>query len=121
MAEPCQRSLWCALSNDIDHMFCIDCTLNVDTIAHVKEKIQSKLAQIASYDLNLYSPTSPVRGTVTKENLVPLDPRQLISSNFPQSKDPHIDIVIVRPQEQQQSETAQGTILHHKLLYHGDN
>jgi hypothetical protein len=125
MAQPSQRRLWCAFSDDIDSVFSINCILNVDYIADAKEKIWTenphKLAQTASYDLNLYSPVSPVKDTITKENLVLLDPRQQISSDFPQSKDPHTDIVIVRPQEQQQSETAQGTILHHKLLYYGDN
>jgi hypothetical protein len=124
MAQPSQRTLWCIFSDNLQRPFSVDCTLNVDTIDKVKERIwlesQNKIGQTDYYNLDLYSPVNPLKGSLTKENLVPLDPHQLISSDFPQSKDPYIDIVIVW-QEQQQSETAQGTILHHKLLYYGDN
>jgi hypothetical protein len=117
-----QRRLWCAFSDDIDNVFPIDCILNVDYITDVKEKIwtksQHKLAQITSYDLKLYSPVSPVKDSLTKENLVYLHPRKWISSDFPQSNDLDIDIVIIRPPGQQQFPAAQGMILHLESLCH---
>lgn len=65
MAQPFQRRLWCAFSDDIDNVFPIDCILNVDYVADVKEKIwtknQPELAQVVHRKLELYSPVSPVK------------------------------------------------------------
>jgi hypothetical protein len=121
-AQPSQRRLWCAFSNDIDRVFSIYCTLNVDTIDDVKKKIwmdnQRMVGQLDFRELDLYSPVSPVKDSLTKENLVYLHPRKWISSDFPQSNDPDIDIVIIRPPGQHQFTAAQGMILHLESLYH---
>ncbi|EED14660.1 conserved hypothetical protein [Talaromyces stipitatus ATCC 10500] len=111
MAEPSQRTLWCAFSDNIDTVFPIDCILGVDTIGHVKRKIRSesqpKLAHVASWELDLYSPSSPVKNIPTRENLVHLHPRERILSDFPRSNDPDIDIIVIRPEEQQHSTATQ--------------
>ncbi|EED18413.1 hypothetical protein TSTA_121560 [Talaromyces stipitatus ATCC 10500] len=111
MAEPSQRRLWCAFSDNIDNMFPIHCNINVDSIADAKEKIwvksQPKLAQVASWELNLYSPSSPVKNIPTRENLVHLHPRKRILSDFPRSNDPDIDIIVIQPEEQQHSIATQ--------------
>ncbi|EED23457.1 conserved hypothetical protein [Talaromyces stipitatus ATCC 10500] len=111
MAEPSQRRLWCAFSDNIDNMFPIDCNINVDSIADVKKKIwsesQPKLAQVASWELDLYSPSSPVKNIPTRENLVHLHPRKRILSDFPRSNDPDIDIIVIQPEEQQHSIATQ--------------
>ncbi|KAL1965550.1 hypothetical protein VTN77DRAFT_5634 [Rasamsonia byssochlamydoides] len=108
MAQPSERTLWCAFSDDLQRPFPIDCTLNVDTIAHVKKRIweMDGECKIAHWKLDLYSPVSAVKDDLRKENLVHLHPRRRISSDFPQSNDPDIDIVIIRPQLQQQSTTT---------------
>lgn len=102
MAQP-SRTLWCAFSDVLDEPFPIDCTLDVDTIGHVKDKIftknQRKVGQIDPRQLKLYSPASLVEDPLTKENLADLHPRQRISSDFPQSNDPAIDIIILQPTE----------------------
>jgi hypothetical protein len=120
MAEPSQRTLWCAFSDNLQRPFSVDCTLNVDTIYKVKKRIwlenQSKIGQTDYNDLDLYSPTSPVRDNVTQENLIYLHPRKQILSDFPQSNDPDLDIIIIRPKEQQQL-TASQSIFPHIILY----
>ena len=102
MAQPC-RTLWCAFSDVLDEPFPIDCTLGVDTIGHVKDKIftknQRKVGQIDPRQLKLYSPVNLVEDPLTKENLADLHPRQRISSDFPQSNNPVIDIIILQPTE----------------------
>jgi hypothetical protein len=122
MAQPSQRMLWCAFSDSLQRPFSINCTLNVDTIDKVKEKIwtisQNKIGQTSYYDLDLYSPVNPVKGSLTKENLIYLHPRKQILSDFPQSNDPDLDIIIIRPHEQQLT-TPQGTIPHLKSLCYG--
>ncbi|KAL3702781.1 hypothetical protein TMatcc_000093 [Talaromyces marneffei ATCC 18224] len=106
MAEPSQRTLWCAFLDDLQRPFSVDCALGVDTIDKVKNEIwsknQHKLARSDYPELDLYSPSSPVKNILTKENLVHLHPRKRILSDFPRSNDPEIDVVIIRPQEQQQ-------------------
>jgi hypothetical protein len=118
MAEPSQRTLWCTFSDDIDNMFPIDCTLNVDTIAHVRIMIckRDSECKIADWKLKLYSPVSPVKGSLTKENLIYLHPRKQILSDFPQSNDPDLDIIITRREEQQQLTAPRG-IIPHLILY----
>jgi hypothetical protein len=120
MAQPSQRTLWCAFSDKLQRPFSVDCTLNVDTIDKFKERIwlksQNKISQTDYFNLDLYSPTSPVRDNVTQENLIYLCPRKQISSDFPQSNDPDLDIIIIRPEEQQQLTALQG-IIPHLILY----
>lgn len=102
MAQP-SRTLWCAFSDVVDQPFPIDCTLDVDTIGHVKDKIstknQRKVGQIDARELKLYSPVNLVERPSHKRDLVYLHPRQRISSDFPQSNDPVIDIIILQPTE----------------------
>lgn len=109
MAQPSQRTLWCAFSDNLDRVFAIYCAINVDTINDAKRKIwmdsQHKTAQMDYWELDLYSPISSIKDDLTEENLVHLHPRKQITSDFPQSNDPDIDIIIIRPQGHQQSTT----------------
>lgn len=101
MAQPSSRTVWCAFADDLEEPFPIDCAVNVDTIGHLKKKIwmenQQKLAQIGYPQLKLYSPINPVTDTLMKEDLVHLCPRDRISSDFPRSNDPEIDIILFQP------------------------
>ena len=121
MAEPSQRTLWCAFSDNIDTVFPIDCILGVDTIGHVKRKIceRDPECKFADWKLNLYSLASPVKDVLTKESLVHLHPRKQILSDFPQSNDPDIDIIVIRPEERQHFTLTRGTIPYLKSLCHG--
>lgn len=62
-----------AFSDDIENVFPIDCVLKDDYIADVKIKIceSDPECKIANWKLDLYSPVSPLKGSLTKENLVP--------------------------------------------------
>jgi hypothetical protein len=120
MAQPSQRTLWCTFSDNLQSPFSVDCTLNVDTIDKVKKRIwlenQSKIGQTDYNDIALYSPTSPVRDNVTRENLIYLHPRKQILSDFPQSSDPDLDIIVIRPEEKWQFTVPRGMILYIELL-----
>ncbi|KAK9237143.1 hypothetical protein V1525DRAFT_404725 [Lipomyces kononenkoae] len=111
MAQPSQRTLWCAFSDDLQRPFSVDCTVGVDTIDRVKKKIcdMDDGCKIAHWKLDLYSPVNPVKGGLIKENLAPLHPRKRILSDFPQTNDPDLDIIILRPQEQQQLTAPRGS------------
>ncbi|OJJ85155.1 uncharacterized protein ASPGLDRAFT_1423158 [Aspergillus glaucus CBS 516.65] len=101
MAQLSQRILRCAFSDNLKNVFHIDSTLGVDIIEDIRERIwmkhPNKLAQILYTELKLYSPVNPVKDGLMKENPVFLCPRQQISSDFPQSSDPKIDIIIRKP------------------------
>lgn len=101
MTQLSQRILRCAFSDNLKNVFHVDCTLGVDIIEDIRERIwmkhPNKLAQIHYTELKLYSPVNPVKDGLMKENPVFLCPRQQISSDFPQSSDPKIDIIIRKP------------------------
>lgn len=79
----------------------------------------TRLHRSITRDSKLYSPVNPMKDNLTEENLVHLHPRKRISSDFPQSNDPEIDIIILQPQTQQQSSHPQREILHLKSSLHG--
>lgn len=86
MAQLSRRTLWCAFSDNLKNMFRIDCTLGVDMIEDVRERIwmkhPNKLAQIHYTELKLYSPVSPVKDGLMKENPVFLCPSQQFHPTF---------------------------------------
>lgn len=98
----------------------MDCILDVDTIDNVKKRIwdirQRKVAHVDYCELDLYSPVRPINGAIIQDDLILLNPRQRISSEFPSSKDPELDIiVVVQPSPGQgRSVAAEG-----KSLYQG--
>lgn len=73
---------------------------------------QRNISQIDYWELDLYSPLGAVKDKddLRKENLVHLHPRRRIASDFPQSNDPDIDIVIIQPQIQQLSADTRGKV-----------
>lgn len=96
-----QRTLWCVFHDDPQRLFSVPCTLNMDTVDDVKQRIYAKnqpyLAHIPHWELDLYSPRDVVNDTRKKDSLTPLHPRQAITAEFPVSKDPEVDIVIIQP------------------------
>jgi hypothetical protein len=118
MAEPSQRTLWCAFSDNLQRPFSVDCTLGIDTIDRVRQKIceADNERKTAYWKLDFYSPVSPLKGSLMKENLIHLHPRKRILSDFPQSNDPDLDIIIIRPEEQRQFTIPRGRILCIQLL-----
>lgn len=122
MAQPSQRKLWCAFSDRLNGIFSIDCTLNVDTIEDVKKKIREKRDAFKTEyieDWDLYSPVSKVEAAFTPANGQFLPPPQRITSDFPQSNDPFIQIVVIRAQVQQPTPANEGRFPHLKRLCHG--
>lgn len=95
-----QRTLWCALPDDLGALIPIDCTVELD-VAHVKEKIHAKSdLQVPAYRLNLYVPLTPISNdsfTCTGDHYQKLHPRDKISMDWPWSADPNVDLVCVPP------------------------
>lgn len=111
-----QRKLWCAFSDDIDEVFSIECALDIDTIDDIKKSIWKTEAEYQATHwsrLRLYSPANPVMTGLAEVNLVHLHPRKQVSSEFPRSADPNIDIIIIR-KAQQQPTNARSGMLHFK-------
>lgn len=96
-----KRTLWCAFPDNLRVSFSVQCTLNIDTVNDVKQKIwatsQPYLAHIPHWMLDLYSPCDVINDIPENDSLVLLRPRQVITADFPVSKDPDIDLVIIQP------------------------
>lgn len=58
MAQPSERTLWCAFSDDLQRPFPVDCTLDVDTIAHVKKKKKRFGRTVSAISLRLITGSS---------------------------------------------------------------
>jgi hypothetical protein len=78
MAQPPHRRLWCAFIDDINQVFSINCTVNVDTVSNVKRVIceQDPECEVANWKLHLYSPVHTILGNWTIDNLILLHPYQ---------------------------------------------
>lgn len=104
-----QRTLWCAFSDDLQVPFGIQCAVNTDTVDDVKQKIwtknQQELAHVSYRRLEIYSPSDVINDTLAKDSLDLLRPRQVITADFPKSKDSEVDLVIIRPREQHELNT----------------
>jgi hypothetical protein len=117
MTAPLRRKLWCAFIDDLQRPFSVSCVIGVDDIDDVRREICTTHSEgYLPRQLALYSPSSRVTDVPTKENLVYLDIRKQILSNFPQSNDPEIDIIVIGPEDTLHST---GTIPHVEPLCHG--
>jgi len=97
------RKLWCALSDDLQQSFSIECFADQDDIETLKKKIweviREEVKDTTARNLKLYSPVVQLN----HEEKFRIDdgeflrPRQMITSNplFPESRDPDVDIVVV--------------------------
>jgi len=103
MSRPRTRELWCAISNDLRQPLPIECIADQDKIDTLKEKIWQKIKERIKdtaphySNLTLYSPV--VQLNHEEEFRIDdgdfLHPRRMITSLFPESKDPDVDIVVV--------------------------
>jgi len=125
MSRPRIRELWCAVSNDLRQPLPIECVADQDNIDTLKKKIWEKIKEeikdtIPHYGkLILYNPV--VQLNHEKEFRIEhgefLHPRRIITSPFPESKDPDVDIVVVvsggaTPQKQKRLESQNGKNIH---------
>ena len=121
MSRPCTRKLWCALPGDLTQPFSIECVADKDDIETLKEKIWEKIKEeikdtTPHYGkLTLYSPV--VQLNHEEEFRIDdgelLHPRRMITSLFPGSKDPDVDIVVVSgvtPQKRKRSKPQSSEI-----------
>ena len=105
MSRPRTRKLWCALSNNLQQSFPMECVADQDDIDTLKKKLWDRLPArfedtLTDYsELKLYSPVVQLDNEeeFKVENGEFLNPRRMITSNpfFPESKDPDVDIVVV--------------------------
>lgn len=116
------RKLWCALSNDLQQSFPMECVADEDDIDTLKKKIWHRLPArfedaLTDYsELKLYSPVEQLNNEekFTMENGEFLNPRRMITFKplFPESKDPDVDIVVVggdiTTRKQKRSESQSG-------------
>lgn len=105
MFRPRTRTLWCALSGDLDDPFPIDCDENQDNVYTLKTKIREAIERETNTTvphrgkLNLYCPAVQLdcAEKFKVEDGEKLHPRCVITSDplFPDSKDPNVDVVVV--------------------------
>ena len=124
MSRPRTRELWCAISNDLRQPLPIECVADQDNIDTLKKKIWEKIKEeikdtIPHYGkLILYNPV--VQLNHEKEFRIEhgefLHPRRMITSLFPESKDPDVDIVVVSgdttTRKRKRSESQSGGNIH---------
>ena len=127
------RKLWCTLSNDLQQSFPIECAADHDDIDTLKKKIWEEIREkikntIPHYsDLKLYSPV--VQLNHEEEFRIDdgdfLHPRRMITSLFPESKDPDVDIVVVvsggattRKRKRSESQGGENDFLLHHRHHH---
>jgi len=124
MSRPRTRKLWCAVPSNLREPFSVVCFPDQDDIETLKEKIWEKIKEeikdtTPHYGkLTLYSPV--VQLNHEKQFNIDdgefLHPRRMITSLFPESKDPDVDIVVVSggatPQKQKRSESQNGENIH---------
>lgn len=103
MSRPRTRELWCAVSNDLRQPLPIECVADQDDIDALKQKIWEKIKEefkdtLTDYSgLKLYSPVEQLNNEekFMMENGEFLNPHRMITSLFPKSEDPNVDIVVV--------------------------
>lgn len=103
MSRPRTRELWCAASNDLRQPLPIECVADQDDVDALKQKIWEKIKEEIKNTtphygkLTLYSPV--VQLSHEEEFRIDdgdfLHPRRMITSLFPKSEDPDVDIVVV--------------------------
>ncbi|ODM16358.1 hypothetical protein SI65_08358 [Aspergillus cristatus] len=103
MSRPRTRKLWCAVPGNLRRPFSIECVADQDDIETLMKKIWDHAPAHAKKDasdygdLILYSPV--VQLNHEEEFRIDdgefLHPRRMITSLFPESKDPDVDIVVV--------------------------
>jgi len=103
MSRPRTRKLWCAVPGNLREPFSVACFSDQDDIETLKEKIWEKIKERIKdtaphySNLTLYSPV--VQLNHEEEFRIDdgdfLHPRRMITSLFPESKDPDVDIVVV--------------------------
>lgn len=103
MSRQRTRKLWCALSNDLQQSFPIECVADKDDIDSLKKKIWLRFPArfenaLTDYiELKVYIPV--VQLNYEEEFRIDdgdfLHPRRMITSLFPKSEDPDVDIVVV--------------------------
>ena len=103
MSRPRTRKLWCAVSGNLMRPFSIECVADQDDIEklmkRIWEEIKERIKDTAPHysNLTLYSPVVQLND----EEKFRIDygeflhPRRMITSLFPKSKDPDVDIVVV--------------------------
>ena len=124
MSRPRTRKLWCTLSHDLQQSFPMECVADKDDIDILKKKIWDRLPARFEYtltdysELKLYSPVVQLNHEekFRIEHGEFLYPRRMITSLFPESKDPDVDIVVVSggatPQKRKRSESQNGENIH---------
>jgi len=124
MSRQHTRELWCALSNDLQKSFPVECVAGKDNINILKKKIweeiKEEIKDTTARNLKLYSPVMQLHNEeeFKVENGEFLNPRRMITSNplFPESKDPDVDIVVVSggvtPRKRKRSESQNGENIH---------
>ena len=103
MSRPRTRKLWCALSDDLQQSFSIECFADQDDIETLKKKIwediKEEIKDTTARNLKLYCPVVQLNyeEEFDVKNGEFLHPRRMITTNplFPESKDPDVDIVVV--------------------------
>ncbi|EYE91008.1 ATP-binding protein [Aspergillus ruber CBS 135680] len=122
MSRPRTRKLWCTLSHDLQQSFPMECVADKDDIDILKKKIWDRLPARFEYtltdysELKLYSPVVQLNHEekFRIEHGEFLYPRRMITSLFPESKDPDVDIVVVSggatPQKRKRSESQNANI-----------
>ncbi|ODM21276.1 hypothetical protein SI65_04329 [Aspergillus cristatus] len=120
MSRPRTRKLWCAIAGDLTQPFSIECVADKDDIETLKKKIweeiKEEIKDTTARSLKLYNPV--VQLNHEEEFRIDdgefLHPRRMITSLFPRSKDPDVDIVVVSgdttTQKQKRSESQGANI-----------
>ena len=125
MSQRRTRELWCALSDDLQKSFPMECVADQDNINTLKkeiwEEIKKEIKDATARNLKLYSPVVQLDNEeeFKVENGEFLNPRRMITSNplIPESKDPDVDIVVVvsggvTPRKRKRSESQSGEVCH---------
>ncbi|ODM23379.1 hypothetical protein SI65_00968 [Aspergillus cristatus] len=122
MSRPRTRKLWCAVPSNLREPFSVVCFPDQDNIETLKEKVWEKIKEeikdtTPHYGkLTLYSPVVQLNHEeeFRIEHGEFLHPRRMITSLFPESKDPDVDIVVVSrgatPQKQKRLESQNANI-----------
>ena len=124
MSRPRTRKLWCAVSGNLRRPFSIECVADQDDIETLMKKIWEEIKEdikrtTSHYSrLSLYSPV--VQLNDEEEFRIDdgefLHPRRMITSLFPKSEDPDVDIVVVSgditTRKRKRSESQSGENIH---------
>ena len=128
MSRPRTRKLWCAVPGNLKRPFSIECVADQDDIETLMKKIWDHAPAHAKKDasdygdLILYSPVVQLNyeEEFRFEHGEFLHPRRMVTSLFPESKDPDVDIVVVvsggvttRKRKRSESQGGENNFLFH--------